>query len=174
MPLYVDAGALWVLLSKRSEALPHHRGQIAFPGGSLDGDETLWEAAKRETQEEVGIGPQKVLELGLLDETETPSGFRIVPCVGAIPYPVETAPNPGEIDEIFSVPLSALADPRMVEDRTVSIDGIARTHRVYHVGGRQIWGLTARILGALLARLGLAGGWMAAEAEELPTTPPSS
>ncbi len=155
VPLYVDAGELWTLLTKRTEHLPHHKGQIAFPGGSLEAGETPWEAALREAEEEVGLATEKVLQLGELDEAETPSGFRIVPCVGAVPFPVETKLNPEEIEEIFAVPVSAFANPKIVEDRVVSIDGKERWLRIYHVGGRQVWGLTARIVQNLLVRLGL-------------------
>ena len=155
IPLYVDAGELWTLLTKRSEQLPHHRGQIAFPGGSLEPGEDFWQAALRESEEEIGLDPKKVLQLGELDEAETPSGFRIMPCVGAVPHPIETQPDGEEVEEVFAVPLTALANPRMVEDRVVTVDGQERELRVYHVGGRQVWGLTARIVQALLVRLGL-------------------
>ncbi|MEM7353980.1 MAG: CoA pyrophosphatase [Acidobacteriota bacterium] len=155
VPLYVDAGELWTVLTKRTDKLPHHKGQIAFPGGSLEPGEDSWAAAVRETEEEIGIDSKKILQLGALDEAETPSGFRIVPCVGAVPFPVETQPNEDEIEDIFAVPIKAFANPTMVEDRAVLIDGVERVLRIYHVGSRQIWGLTARILQNLLQRLGL-------------------
>ncbi|MCP4663179.1 MAG: CoA pyrophosphatase [bacterium] len=155
VPLYVSAGELWTLLTKRSDSLPHHQGQIAFPGGSLETGEDAWSAALRETREEVGIEPQKVLRLGELDEDQTPSGFRIVPCVGAVAYPVETQVNHREIAELFPIPISAFTNPQLVEDRMVLVDGHERLLRVYHVAGRQVWGLTARIVYNLLVRLGL-------------------
>ena len=155
VPLYVDAGELWTLLTKRSEELPHHKGQYAFPGGGQELGEDLWATAKRETQEEIGIEPKTILSLGQLDEASTPSGYSIVPCVGAIPWPTETTPNEGEIAEIFSVPLTALANPQLVEDREVKINGDTRMLRIYHVGRRQIWGLTARVIQNLLVRLGI-------------------
>ena len=71
---------------------------------------------------------------------------RVVPCVGAIPFPFKAEPNAAEIAEVFSLPLSAFADPRMVEERPVNFDGVVRNLRIYHIGRRQIWGLTARIL----------------------------
>ena len=155
VPLYVDAGELWTVLTKRTEKLPHHKGQIAFPGGSLEPGEDPWAAALRETEEEIGIEPTRVLRLGDLDESETPSGFRIVPCVGAVPFPIETKPNEDEIEDIFAVPIKAFANPTAVEDRVVLLDGVERLLRIYHVGRRQVWGLTARILQNLLQRLGL-------------------
>ena len=154
VPLYVDNGELWTLLTKRSDTLPHHRGQIAFPGGGREIGEDPWAAALRETHEELGIEPSQVIRVGELDESATPSGFHIVPCVGAVPYPLETTINDDEIAEVFSVPLLAFTDYRIVEDRLVKIDGVERTIRVYHVGKRQVWGLTARIVQNLLLRLG--------------------
>ena len=155
VPLYVDARELWTVLTRRTIDLPHHKGQIAFPGGGRELGETIWEAAKREAHEEVGLPPESALELGELDEAETPSGFRIVPCVAAIPHLFEPRISEAEIDEVFSLPLSALSHPNMVEDRSVVINDVERTLRIYHVGRHQIWGLTARILQNLLRRLGL-------------------
>ncbi|MGB3562682.1 MAG: CoA pyrophosphatase [Thermoanaerobaculia bacterium] len=154
VPLYVDAGELWTVLTKRAENLPHHRSQIAFPGGGREIGEDPWAAALRESEEELGLDPSKIIRLGELDEAETPSGFHIVPCVGAVPHPLETEINHEEIAEVFSVPLLAFADYRIVEDQLVKIDGVERTIRVYHVGKRQVWGLTARIVQNLMTRLG--------------------
>lgn len=155
VPLYVEARELWTVLTERSEDLPHHKSQIAFPGGAQEPGEAPWETALREAREEVGLPEKAVLKLGELDENETPSGFRIVPCVGAIPHVFEPEPNDGEIADVFPVPLSAFANPTMVEDRAVSINGVERTLRIYHVGRRRVWGLTARILQNLLRRLGM-------------------
>ena len=155
VPLYVEAGHLWTLLTKRTDHLPTHKGQIAFPGGGLEAGEGDWDGALREAHEEVGIEPESVLRLGQLDEAETPVGFRVIPCVGAVPHPIETTIHTGEIEEVFAVPLQELANPSLVEERTVKIDGKERTLRIYHVGRRQIWGLTARILQNLLVRLGI-------------------
>ena len=155
VPLYVDAGELWTLLTKRTDKLPHHKGQIAFPGGSLEPGEDPWAGAVRETHEEIGIEPGKIIRLGELDEAQTPSGFRIVPCVGAVPFPIETQPNDDEIEEIFPVPISAFANPTTTEDRLVKFDDRERLLRIYHVGRHQVWGLTANILKNLLQRMGL-------------------
>jgi 8-oxo-dGTP pyrophosphatase MutT (NUDIX family) len=156
VPLFVDAGQLWTVLTKRTDTVPHHRGQIAFPGGGLEVGESPWQAAVRETEEEIGVDRRRVLELGHLDEKASPAGFRIVPCVGAVPTPLETKLNENEIAEVFSVPLLAFSDVRLVEERLVEFDGHERMLRIYHVGGRRIWGLTARIIQNLMERLGLA------------------
>lgn len=155
VPLYVDAGELWTVLTKRTDTLPSHRGQIAFPGGGRELKEDPWAAALRESQEEIGLDPKLILRLGELDEGETPAGFRVIPCVGAIPFPHKLKPNEAEIAEVFNLPLSAFTNPQLVEERPVLINGVQRDLLIYHVAGRQIWGLTARILQSLLVRLGL-------------------
>ena len=155
IPLYVDAGQLWTVLTKRTEHLPTHKGQIAFAGGSLEEGEDVWHGALREAHEEIGIEPKAVLRLGCLDEAETPAGFRVTPCVGVVPYPLETVIDEGEIEDVFTVPLNNLANPDLVEDRAVLIDGLEKDLRIYHVGRRQIWGLTARIIQNLLLRVGI-------------------
>ncbi|HVR97536.1 MAG TPA: CoA pyrophosphatase [Thermoanaerobaculia bacterium] len=155
VPLYVDAGELWTILTKRTDTLSSHRSQIAFPGGARELKEDPWEAAVRETGEEIGIDPTRILRLGELEEQESSSGFRVIPCVGAVPFPYEATPNEAEIAEVFSLPLTAFANPRMVEERNVKINGTERMIRIYHVGNRQIWGLTARIMQNLLIRLGI-------------------
>lgn len=157
VPLFVEGGELWALLTRRAETLPQHRGQIAFPGGGRETGEDPWAAALRESAEEIGLLPQGVLRLGELDEVATPSGFRIVPCVGAIPATFRAEANPEEIEEVFAAPISALAHPNLVEDREVRINGKRRNLRIYHVGRHKIWGVTARILQNLLGRLGVAG-----------------
>jgi 8-oxo-dGTP pyrophosphatase MutT (NUDIX family) len=165
VPLFVEAGEIWTLLTERSIDLPHHKGQIAFPGGGRELGEDMWQAALREAEEEVGLAPASVVRLGELDQAETPTGYRIVPCVGAIPQAFAPRIDRGEISEVFSLPLTALARPNLIEDHVVSIDGVDTSLRIYHVGRRQVWGLTARILQNLLRRLGL-------EADEDLANPP--
>jgi len=156
VPIFVNAGELWVLLTKRAEALSNHAGQIAFPGGARDADEDDWQTALRETQEEIGLAPDRVLKLGQLDEIYAEvSDYRIVPCVGAAPFPFEPMPNEDEIDEVFSIPLLAFADVKVIEDRIVQWKGNDHEIRIYHVGRHAVWGLTARIIQNLLLRLGI-------------------
>jgi len=154
--LYVEAGELWILLTQRTDDLPNHQNQIAFPGGGLEADESPWDGAVRETVEELGIEREKIVQLGELDEQEVPSGYRIVPCVGAIPYPIALTPSPAEIAETFSVPLNAFANPTAVEQRRVEIDGLVHDLTIFHLGQRRIWGMTAAVVQNLLERLGLA------------------
>ena len=158
VPLYVDAGALWVLLTRRADELPQHRSQFAFPGGAIELGEEPWAAAVREAHEEIGLDPRRVLPLGFLDEEETPSGFHVQPCVGAVAYPVQTRPAAAEVAEVFALPLAAVANPQLVERRAVLLDGEEREVTVFHIAGRQIWGVTAVILWNLLERLGIEPG----------------
>lgn len=155
VPLHVDSGQLQVLLTKRSDELPHHRSQIAFPGGAREIGESPWKTALRESEEELGLDTRRILRLGQLDEAWTPSGYHIIPCVGAVPSPLELELNEEEIAEAFNVPLAEFADPGVIEDREVVLEGRTRELRIYHVAGRQVWGLTARVLQNLMERLGL-------------------
>ena len=155
VPLYVAGGELWTVLTQRTDQLPTHRSQIAFPGGARELGEDPWAAALRESQEEIGLDPQRVLRLGILDKGETPAGYRVIPVVGAIPHDFVPVPSAGEIADVFKLPLSAFVNPQMVEEREVKLNDVPRMLRIYHVGKRQVWGLTARILQNLLFRLGM-------------------
>ncbi|MDH3404649.1 MAG: CoA pyrophosphatase [Acidobacteriota bacterium] len=156
VPMFVNAGELWLILTKRAETLNNHSGQIAFPGGAKDPGEDSWQAALRESHEEIGMPPDRVLELGRLDEIYAEvSDYRIVPCVGAVPFPFEPEPNENEIEDVFSVPVLAFAEVKVIEDRVIEWRGRERQIRIYHVGGHAVWGLTARIIQNLLVRLGI-------------------
>ena len=154
VPLYASEGSLHVLYTKRSETLPHHRGQISFPGGRhvADADPTMLATALRETEEEIGVATGDVEVLGALPPIHTfASNFLISPFVGVIPHPYEFRPNPHEVSEIFSVTLDVLLDPATAtEEDWIADDG--RTLRVaaYRHGPHMIWGATHRITTTLL------------------------
>lgn len=154
VPLYVRERELWTLLTKRSEAVENHRGQIAFPGGmeALD-DASPWETAIRETEEEIGLPRKAILKIGELPGVTTFSGFRIRPFVGAIPYPFEPRHDPREVDSVIQLPIRALMGPTLVEERAVSWKGGSVPTPVYHVRGHVIWGATAFLLSSLLQAL---------------------
>ena len=158
MPLFVKEGALHLLLTKRTDSVEHHKGQIAFPGGVCEeDDEDVCATALRETFEEVGIASEKVLVLGRLDERLTVTGFRVTPYVGVIPWPIELRPHDAEIAGMLEVPLSALLDPRRREERTVTWEGTTRKVLYYHWGEAPIWGATARMIEELIEILGTPG-----------------
>ncbi len=100
-----------VLFTLRTAHLAAHSGQISFPGGKIeDGDATPVETAIREAEEEVGIPPASVTQLSLLDLHNTGTGFRIVPVLSLVDPAFEPTPHPGEVAEVFEVPLSFLME----------------------------------------------------------------
>ena len=154
VPLYIAHSELWVLLTRRSDSLPHHAGQIAFPGGAAEAgaaDEVA--TALRETEEEIGIPASQVLVLGQLDDLATPTGFIISPVVGAIPYPFEVQLAAGEVEAVLPVPFSFLANPEMIEHQVFEHRGKQVVSPVYHYRGRRVWGATAKIIADLVQRL---------------------
>ena len=151
-PLFVRNGALWIVFTRRTESVEHHRGQISFPGGGEEpGDATLWHTALRESEEELGIRPADALALGRLSPLTTVTNFYVEPFVAAIPQPYAFRPAEAEIAEVLEVPVGALLDPAILEKRALP----EREGPVlfYHYGDHVIWGATARILAELLESL---------------------
>ena len=154
VPLYVGGGALWVVLTRRSDSLPNHGGQYAFPGGAReDGDEDEVATALREAHEELDVDPSVVVVLGQLDDVWTPSGFVISPVVGALPYPLAVSPSGEEVQTVVPVPLGCVANPEAVETEDLIIGGERISSPVFHYRGHRIWGATARIVSDLVSRL---------------------
>ncbi len=143
-----------VVLTKRASALRHHPGQVAFPGGKVDpGDDGPVGAALRETHEEIGM-PRDVVEvLGTLPPHRTVTGFEVTPVLALITQPFALVPEPGEVDEVFSVPLTHLIDPGayVIEGRIWR--GQRRRYYAVPWGPYYVWGATARILRGLADRM---------------------
>lgn len=112
VPLVQNDWGLSVLLTQRTAHLPTHAGQIAFPGGKVDAqDRDAHAAALREAHEEVGLHPQHVEVIGQLPVYVTGTGFHVTPVVALVTPPLALAPNPGEVDAVFEVPLGFLMNP---------------------------------------------------------------
>ena len=112
VPLVQHDDGLSVLLTQRTAHLPTHAGQIAFPGGKVDAqDSGVHAAALRETHEEVGLHPRHVEVIGQLPVYITGTGFHVTPVVALVQPPFELTPNPGEVDAVFEVPLAFLMNP---------------------------------------------------------------
>ena len=152
--LSVDQGAPQVLLTKRSSALKHHPGQIAFPGGKQDeGDADVIAAALREAEEEVGLPRDDVEVLGTLPSHETVTSFVVTPVLARITAPFTPVPEPGEVDEIFQVPLSHVTNPARFSVQSRRWRGHRRSYYTVPFGPYYIWGATARILRGLAERM---------------------
>jgi 8-oxo-dGTP pyrophosphatase MutT (NUDIX family) len=150
VPIVDRADQLTVLLTRRSDHLPDHPGQISFPGGSIDpGDADAEAAALREAQEEVGLAPERVSVLGRLDTYLIRSGFSVVPVVGLLHPPFELRAEAGEVDEIFEVPLAFFLDPVNREMHSRMFRGSERFFYAYPFGDYYIWGATAGMLSNL-------------------------
>jgi 8-oxo-dGTP pyrophosphatase MutT (NUDIX family) len=153
VPLYQDDAEWHLLLTERSHTVEHHKGQVAFPGGRVDvGDTSRVETALREAEEEVGLKPEHVSVLGLIDELLTTSQYRITPVVGVFPWPYPLVLSTAEVIETFGVPLRWLADPVNLEirQRESPIPGLPVQVYYFHFPNHTIWGVTARIILNLL------------------------
>ncbi len=108
VPLFYKDNTLHILLTKRTQKVEHHKGEISFPGGAKESqDNSLLDTALRESQEEMGILSSNVQILGVLDDVFTlASGFVVTPYVGIIPYPYHFQCNHQEIEEILEIPFS--------------------------------------------------------------------
>jgi 8-oxo-dGTP pyrophosphatase MutT (NUDIX family) len=148
LPLFEDRGEGYVLFTRRTDTVEHHKGQISLPGGSEDISDTgPLATALRETKEELGISPQQVEILGMLDDVYTVvTGFVITPFVGVIPYPIFLRANPDEIAEVLTVPLSTFRDPGRLRVEERERDGERVKVYFYYHGQHEIWGATGRIM----------------------------
>ena len=177
VPLLARPAGPTLLFTRRSETLPHHRGEISFPGGGMGTGETPEAAALREAEEEIGLAPPASEILGVLDDLPSIARYVVTPVVAAVRVPPEAfTPAAGEVAEGFEVPLtrllspevrrSALWDPsRLPPEVPVSLireripfeevepgTGRWRVWSFHADPERVIWGLTARILADLLDR----------------------
>jgi 8-oxo-dGTP pyrophosphatase MutT (NUDIX family) len=148
-----------VLLTQRSEALVEHRGQVAFPGGAQESQDTnLSHTALREMQEEIGVKPEDVHVFGHLGDMPVITGYLVRPYVGQIPWPYPLEISMDEVHSVFTIPLKWLADPH---NRTIQFRSYAGREfpviffQLYE--GYQLWGASAEMTLALLSALGLAG-----------------
>ena len=144
-----DHGGPHILFTKKSESVPHHKGQFSFPGGICEErDASRVETALREAWEEVRIPAESVEVLGLLDDTATrATPFIITPVVGIIRGPVEFKPDGREIERVIEVPLDLLRDPSIFRTEIWERGGEPHLVHFYQVSVEDVvWGATARIL----------------------------
>lgn len=136
-----------VVLIKRAEGLSTHAGEVALPGGILDpSDYSLEAAALREAHEEVNLAPQYVEVFGPLSTFVSRWNVKVTPFVGFIPALPTLRPNPGEIDEVFTAPLSFFQRDNIQDYTRLNYEGRSFDVAEFQFGGRRVWGMTALIL----------------------------
>ena len=153
VPLYVADGGLHAVFTRRRDDMRRHPGEISFPGGRQDDDETdLRLTALREAEEEIGLPARAVELVGALQPTPTiATNYAVYPFVGLIEPGRPWRPSAHEVAEVLELPLRALRDG--YERRRLMRRGVPFRTDVYVVGEDLIWGATARMVGDLLERL---------------------
>lgn len=143
-----------LILTKRASHLKHHPGQISFPGGKVEAhDANPQAAALREAQEEIGLVPSNVAILGTLPPHETVTGFQVTPVLSLIRDDFIPTPDPSEVEEVFTVPLSHILNPTNFGVEGRYWRGQFRKYYAVPWGPYYIWGATARILYGLAVRV---------------------
>lgn len=150
LPLFLNGKDWHLVLTRRTDSVESHKGQVSFPGGGCDEIETLPEqTALREAQEEIGLLPQDVRILGKLNEVVTITHFRVTPVVGIIPWPYTFHLSRNEVSRVFSIPLAWMAHPANWDEFDFTPQGSQRSFQVitYHTyDGEVLWGASARIV----------------------------
>jgi 8-oxo-dGTP pyrophosphatase MutT (NUDIX family) len=158
--LFEEDGQTRLVLTRRSTGMRTHRGEVSFPGGRLDTGENPESAARREAYEEVGLDPSSVTTVGWLHPVMTMvSASLILPVVAAVPARPPLVPNPTEVERVFDVALSELAEPGIFHEERWRIPGRVIQGSAdnsfpvwfFEVSGEMIWGATARMIHELLS-----------------------
>jgi 8-oxo-dGTP pyrophosphatase MutT (NUDIX family) len=154
IPVVDHGDGATVILTKRTEKMRSHSGQVAFPGGRIDPtDASPEDAALRETLEEIGVGSEDVAVVGRMPNYVTGSGYRIAPVLGIVRPGYVPTINVDEVDDLFEVPLAFLMDPANHRRDSRVWNGRERFFYSMPYGERLIWGVTAGIVRTLYERL---------------------
>lgn len=147
VPVIQTNGHLELLMTVRSENVEHHKGQIAFPGGSVESqDDSLADTALRESEEEINLPRRAVEVIGRLDDVWSPAGFSIAPVVGYLKRMPVLKAYPAEVSEYFTVPLDFLIEDANGYSKPFSRGGKEIDVWFYDYNGYTIWGVTAFIV----------------------------
>ncbi len=140
-----------LILTRRALSLSSHAGEVAFPGGKKDPEDTdLCVTALRESEEEIDLPRTLVRPLGRLASLHSRAGVRVAPWVGLVPADVALRANPQELDAIFRVPVTFFRDTPMKNDHLIHWQGGEFLMPTWRHDGQMIWGLTAYIIVDLL------------------------
>ena len=143
-----------ILLTKRTDTLRRHSGQVSFPGGRIDpADASPEAAALRETHEEIGLDAHSIELIGRLRDYVTGTGFKITPILGLIQPGYRTTLAPAEVAEAFELPMTTLLNPNAPQRHSADYKGRQRHYWVWPHQTHHIWGATAAILVHLAHRL---------------------
>jgi 8-oxo-dGTP pyrophosphatase MutT (NUDIX family) len=154
VPMITRNGGLNIILTRRTDHLSSHSGQIAFPGGKIDKTDINAEAAAlREAHEEISLKPELAEIIGRLPDYYTGSGYRISPVVALIDSGAQMRPNPQEVDYIFEVPVAFLMDPANHHRASRKFKGRDRHFFEMPYGKHYIWGITAGIIHMMHERM---------------------
>ncbi len=147
VPLVDRPDGVTLIFTQRTAHLTAHAGQISFPGGRMEHfDATPEDTALRETEEEIGLGRDRIEIIGRLDTYVTRTGFRVTPVVGLVQPPFQLTPDPTEVAEVFEVPLAFILDPSNPQRHSREFQGAQRHFYVFPYQQRFIWGATAGML----------------------------
>jgi 8-oxo-dGTP pyrophosphatase MutT (NUDIX family) len=152
-PLILHDGPPRFLFTVRAAHLTQHAGQISFPGGRREPGETLWEAALRETREEIGISADHIDILGCFDPYETVTAYQVTPFVGLLRPGYTVTPDHQEVSDVFETPFEFLMNSANHERHQREFRGQMRRFWAMPWKDRYIWGATAGMLRALHDRL---------------------
>jgi 8-oxo-dGTP pyrophosphatase MutT (NUDIX family) len=153
-PVVARPSGLTVLLTERAGHLSTHAGQVAFPGGRIEPDETAGDAALREAEEEIGLHAGFVEPIGFLPPYYSGTGYRVQPLVALVDPAMSLNPEPGEVARIFEVPLVEALDLARYRQSTIFWKGKDRTFYILDHEAAYIWGVTAGILRSFAERYG--------------------
>ena len=147
VPVMRRSDGLSILLTRRADTLRHHKGQISFPGGRRDPEDASFaDCALREAEEEVALPRDRVEVIGYLDDYPTLSRYLVTPVVALVDPPETYRFDPGEVAEVFEVPLPAVLDRARFRRGMLDRDGLRLPFLELQHEGRRIWGATAGML----------------------------
>jgi 8-oxo-dGTP pyrophosphatase MutT (NUDIX family) len=145
--LYLADNEIYFFLTKRTDELKHHKGQISLPGGTQEGNEKLIDTALRETQEEIGINKTSISIIGTITPLFVPvTGFMIYPFIGYSLNKLNPKPDPVEVATIFSVNISDLLNKENRTTEQRNIRGYDVQVPYFKLNDYQVWGATSMIL----------------------------